>query len=124
MTGSTGPTGFTGPTGMTVPTGIIGPTGFTGPTGSTGPQAPNKTYLPLAGGVMTGILDLNSNNLVSASKIFIGTGTPATNSFVICGNSNSNATNNSIIVEDSTTVNIRRANGASISDFGSSGAPF
>ena len=73
---------------------------------------------------MTGILDLNNNNLVSASKILIGTGTPATNSFVICGNSNSNGTDNSIVVGDSTTVNIRRANGASTCDLGSSGGPF
>ena len=73
---------------------------------------------------MTSNLDLNTNNLVSASKILIGFGTPATNSFVICGKNNTNGTDNSIVVGDSTKVNIRRASGASTCNLVSSSTPF
>jgi hypothetical protein len=63
VTGATGGTGVTGATGagVTGATGIAGATGMTGNTGAagaTGAATPTGTYLPLAGGALTGDLTI------------------------------------------------------------------
>ena len=78
-TGPTGPTGYTGPIGPTGPTGYTGPTGptgytgytgagnftgYTGPTGYTGyTGATEAGSLPLAGGTMTGDIQLGETDI-------------------------------------------------------------
>jgi hypothetical protein len=55
-------------------------------------------------------------------NLLIGVGFPATNSFCICTANDLNGTNNSIVIGDSSCVNIRP--NSSTMDLGTSGAPF
>lgn len=93
--GDTGTAGAQGPAGATGATGPQGPAGPTGATGATGPQGPNwqvgpglalntgttpntidvaTPYLPLIGGIMTGLLTLSgppTANLHAATKAYV-----------------------------------------------------
>lgn len=132
-TGFTGPSGSTGSTGGTGATGRTGSTGATGPIGPTGPAQSGGPFLPLAGGTMSGNIQMGNNSITginsirtNASNILIGnTGAGTGTKQIIIGDNSSLANNaNSTLVIGPDNIIGNLSAGSIIIGNGNTGAGF